>query len=268
MKNIGIEALLTWAFCRELCKVGSNPIDEVGGGYSHAWSIMSEVALLGTVVDRSPNVFGVIPDFIGGSEPHPDAVIVGEAVRSLVKLGGFEIGEGWTPFPEWQDEHGLIAHEVDAVVREMRLKNGGYNGKQVVNLVVTSAILGRGPNWTAEEPKAEIVSLRDKPQWFVMRRGKDAFGESYSYEADGYDRKAGRPKKGAYRKYRLSDPLRGAIIGRLEWQLWQDALLVLADWLDGRLSDHRLYAFHPNRHPWIPMRISANIAQAIDIVSQ
>lgn len=117
-------------------------------------------------------------------------------------------------------------------------------------LVTTSAILDRGPDWTADFPGIEIVSANGRPRWFVMKRAKDALGRAYDYEADGYNKKSGRPVAGAYRKYALKGFIRSAALSRLDWQLWQDALSALADDLDGRLSAHRLLPFRPDRQPW------------------
>ena len=44
--------------------------------------------------------------------------------------------------------------------------------------------------------------------------------------------------------------MRGDILSRLDWQLWQDALGVLAQDLDGRLSKHAILPFFPDRQPW------------------
>ncbi len=72
---------------------------------------------------------------------------VGDAVRALAKLDGFEIGAGWQPFPEWDDPHGLIAAEVASVVAHELGRGGRMNGRHVVNLVTSAAILRRGPDW-------------------------------------------------------------------------------------------------------------------------
>lgn len=248
MKTMTIEALLTWAFTAELCKVGGGG-DGLSGVAASSWSMVDNFAALGTLIDRSPNAYGVIPGFIEDGEPHADALVIGDAVRALAGRG-FDIPEGWQPFPEWSDEHGLIAAEVARVVGEVRLKGERLAGRHVVALVTSAAILGRGPDWEVGEPKTRIVEANGKPLWFVTRSSRDAFGRVYAFEGDGYDRKKQRPMRGAYRKFELSSSIRGAILSRLDWELWQDALADMADRLDGRLESHRIAPFYPDRHPW------------------
>ncbi|WP_377299688.1 hypothetical protein [Rhizobium sp. SGZ-381] len=248
-KVMGIEELLQWAFCQELCKVGAagDRLTTVAGSN---WSVTQDMATLGTLIDKSPNAFGVIPGFIEDGEPHRDALLVGEAVRGLARIG-FEIPAGWMPFPEMDDPHGLIASEVERVACEVRLKGERLSGRHLVALVTGAAILGRGPDWHCEQPAFRMVSAAGKPRWFVKKTQKDALGRVYEFETDGFDRKRSRPVSGAYRKYELSQMMRGDILSRLDWQLWRDALGFLADSLSGRLHDHAIYAFVADRQPWV-----------------
>ncbi|KQV27588.1 hypothetical protein ASC97_04205 [Rhizobium sp. Root1203] len=262
MKKVTIDQFLTWAFTQELCKVGAG--NDYGPSIAGSWNMMSAVAELGTLIDRSPNGYGVIPDYMAGGDPHADAVAAGNAVKALAARGGFEIGEGWKPFPEWRDEFGLIQAEVENTVEALRLKPDALSGRHVVNLVVTYAILGRGPDWSVEQPEAQMVSVNGKPLWFVMKSAKDGFGRAYNYEADGFDRKKQRPMRGAYRKYELSAPLRGAILSRLDWQLWQSALEILHADLSGRLSSNSILPFSPDRSPWAAHRAASTMPQAIE----
>lgn len=245
MKTMTIEALLAWAFTAELCKIDDG---RTGAAMRSSFASVSAYGELMAMIDRTPNPYGVIP-IVGDAEPHPDAVKIGDEVRALAARG-FEIPDGWQPFPEWTDEHGLIAAEVARVAGEVRLKGDRLAGRHVVALVTTAAILGRGPDWEASEPKVKMVEANGKPLWFVKRKSKDAFGRVYEFEADGYDRRKQRPLKGAYRKHELSGPIRGAILSRLDWELWQSALKFLAYMLDGRLESHRIAPFVPDRQPW------------------
>ncbi len=263
MKTVSIERLLTWAFTQELPKVGSGDLS-VGIGLSSAWAMTRDFAALGTLIDRSPNVYGVVPDFLECGEPHPDALAVGSAVRALADMS-FSIPEGWQPFPEWPDEHGLIAAEVARVVEEQRLKGDRLSGRHVVALVTGSAILGFGPDWRADRPKVREIARAGKPVWFVIRKTRDAFGRDYEYETDGFDRRKQRPVMGAYRKYELSEPILGAILSRMEWKLWQDALAHLARSLANRLESHAIAPFVPDRHPWRRLARSENSLQAVDL---
>lgn len=248
MKKITIENLLTWAFMIELPKIGAGTVSLPGFSPS---DVMAQMMELGTSIDKSPNGFGVISGFVYEGEPHADAVIVGDAVKGLAARDGYEIGEGWSPFPDWDDEHGLIAAEVARVVRAETGRAGRINGKHVVQLVTTSAILKRGPDWEAKQPKVVMHSRAGRPSWFVTRqRVNQRTGEIEYYEDDGFDAKKQKPRKDAYRKYRLDGSIRGAIVGRLEWQLWQSALEILVAELAGKLAEHEILPFRPVRAPW------------------
>lgn len=263
MKTISIEALLAWAFCQELCKVGAagDRLTSVG---SSNWDITREMAVLGTLIDKSPNLYGVIPGFIEDGEPHPDALAVGRAVKGLTDIG-FDVPEGWMPFPDLDDPHGLIAIEVDRVMSEVRLKGDRLGGRHLVALVTGAAILGHGPDWDCRQPTFRMVETNGTPRWFLLQKSRDAFGRTYAFETEGFDKVKRRPKKGAYRKYELSRMMRGDILSRLDWQLWQDALSVLASGLKTGLVAHRINPFFPDRAPWSRMTRRDAADQAIEM---
>jgi hypothetical protein len=262
MKKISIENLLIWAFTQELPKKGAG--NSGPGVAASAWEAFADMIVLGTVIDKTPNGYGVIASYVYEGEPHADAIAVGEAVRALADLRGFDVGEGWNPFPEWTDEHRLVAIEVDRVIGHEIGRSGTINGKQIVNLVTSSAILKRGPDWRADEPKAVMVMNKGKPAWFVKRWHRDRTGNRLLFEDNGFDQKRQKPMQGAYRKWRLKHPLTGVVKARLDWQLWQDALAVLAATLAGRLSEHEILPFWPIRQPWLTQRIPRPVEQPIE----
>ncbi|NVP54474.1 hypothetical protein [Mycoplana rhizolycopersici] len=250
MKKITIEKLLTWAFVHELPKIGAGGGGSVVAGSS--WNAIVEIAALGTMIDRSPNAYGTIPSYIYEGEPASDAVLVGDAVRALASREGFEIAHGWNPFPEWQDPYGLIRAEVDRIAEEQRSRSDRLNGRHVVNLVISAAMLGRGPSWDASEPVARpMLDVNGRAMWFIDRKAKDRLGRVYTYTDNGFDQRRHRPVKGAYRKWKLDRSLRGDILSRLDWQLWQDALVALHMELKNNLESHSLSTFFPARRPWI-----------------
>jgi len=249
MKTVTIKQLLNWAFVQELPKIGA-PERVNGAAAPSSWDVLSDVITLGTMVDKSPNMFGVVSSYIYEGDPHPDAIVVGEAVKSL-EARNFSIPDGWHPFPEWDDEHGLIREEVARIVEAECGRAGRMNGRHIVQMVTSAAILGRGPDWTVDfEPKAVAIAVKGNPVWFIMRQQRDRTGKVVSYEDNGFDQKKRRPRPGAYRKYRLDTPIRSAVTSRLEWQLWVSALESLHADLKGGLTAHDLVPFFPNRHPW------------------
>lgn len=264
-RKITIEKLLEWAFREELCKVGA------GGGFSlvsaSAWDLVSGMAELGTLIDRSPNGYGVIPGFHALGDPHPDAVKVGDAVRGLREIG-FEIPEGWNPVAEFDDPYGLIAAEVERVAGRERLKADRLTGRHMVALVTNAAIMGRGPDWVIEEePGFRMVMVAGMPAWFIKRTHKtEGDGRVYEIETmDGFDKRKARPKPGAYRKYELKRMMGGEILSRLEWQIWQDALAHLHGVLAGDLQAYDLVDFVPDRVPWMRKRRLEENSRAVEI---
>lgn len=250
MRTMTIEQLLVWTYGDELPKADAGMSGPSAAPSS--WNAVGEMITLGTMVDRQPNRYGVVSSFLSEGDPHRDALTAYQFVNQLQGDDGFEIGEGWRPFPEWDDEHGLIVAEVSRIVAEEIGRGGRLNGRHVVNLVRNAAIMGRGPDWRAKPPR--IVPLMDygKPRWFVDRTAKDRTGKSYTYRDNGFDEKKQRPRKGAYQEFRLADPIRAAVVSRMEWQLWQSALETLHSRLSGRLTDIDLLPFRPDRFPWLP----------------
>lgn len=250
MKTMMIEQLLMWAFNEELPK-----IDAGIGGPSAApstWNAVQEMISLGTIVDRQPNRHGVISGFVSDGEAHPDAYIVSACVARLAETEGFNVPPAWAPFPEWSDEHGLIAAAVARIRLEEMGRAGRLNGRHVVNLVRRCAILKSGPDWQVSDPP-KIVKEGDKGKgaWFVTRTKKDRLGNTVTYLDNGFDKRTRRPKKGAFQKFRLATSIRGAVIARMEWQLWQSALEMLHGLMKGRLSSIDLLPFRPYYQPWV-----------------
>lgn len=254
MKKMTIEQLLTWAFCEELPKVDSRTETMLSAAPS-SWAAMGDMIALGTIIDKGPNCYGVVSAFTYEGEAHPDALAVGDCVKALASLGGFEVEAGWNPFPEWHDDHGLISAEVRRVVDHEIERGDRLNGRYVVRLVTTAAIMKQGPAWQAQEPKQVKVSVNGKDAWFVQRKARTSLGKTYNYEDNGYSQRSQRPVKGAYQKWRLTQPLRAAIVARMDWQLWQSAL----ENLHARLASHPLTVcdlqpFYPDRFPWLAVR--------------
>lgn len=256
--KIGIEKLLQWAFVQELCV---RDAAEAGGPVSSTsnFTMIMEMLELGAIIDRSRNVMAASSAVT--LEPHLDALAVADAVRDLADHR-FYIGEDWAAFDDWDDEYALVSVAVQAEIEAFRLRGDQANGRRAANLVICSAILGRGPDWFAEKPEERVVERRGKPAWFIMKDAKDCLGRTYQFEADGYDRKRKRPMRGAYRKMEFAEPIRSAVIGRMEWKLWQDALVMLRKSLANHLSFYDVEPFIPDYAPWMRVRKKAR-----DIVS-
>lgn len=254
-----IEALLRWAYRDELPKDAA--VSAIGAiGFTSAWGGIERYGELMTLIDAPANRWGVVP--IGGEPgaPHPDAVVIGEAVRAL---DDFELGlpEGWNPLGDLvalglgEEGDNLLAATVGrAVDRATVLQADGRTRvlrSQLSALIRTCAILGRPPVWEADAPEVRTVKgANGQDRWFRREMRIDAEGLPYEAEIDGFDGKKRRPHPDAFRKRYLDpDPLEAAI-GRAEYEVWHAALGVLVAELEGRLLDH--VATGPARviRPW------------------
>lgn len=264
MKTVSIENLLTWAFTVELPKVGS-PVALGPGAFQSPSETVSKVGELGTVIDFDLNKYGVVSAFLDMGEPHGDALMVGDAVRGMAQCDGFEIPEGWNPFPGYSEPTGTVRGECSRIIEEYKAnRSNATYGRQVVAMIVSAAVLRHGPSWEGKEPKVATVRRSNKDAWFVKRRAKTALGNVIEYEDNGFDQRKQRPLRGAYRKYRMVEPIRSTVLARLDWQLWQSALGQLHKRLSGRLSEHMLTPFKPNWQPWATINKSLPSSKAIE----
>jgi hypothetical protein len=251
--NIELKDFLKWAFGEELVHVAKD-------GGSLAWSHMASYAVLGTVVDT----FGIggagLPDI---ADVHPDAIAANDAVM-LLAAEKFDLPEGWNPFPELDDPHGLIAACVEEVLARRALRYSGELNNNLIGLVIAFSVMGKEPEWRVEQPKFRMVERAGRPAWFVHLTAVDAFGREYAYEADGYNAKSGRPKKGAFRKYEFSDPFQGAVQARIDWYLWSKAVTRIAERLKAGLKAHQIKPFHVDCEIWLKQADFAEASQAIE----
>lgn len=262
MRKMSIQQMLTWAFTEELCKA-QNEGGRLVPGMPSPGTVYGDFETLGTLIDRSPNAWGVIPTWSEDDAPHEDAVKLGELVRRLAR-DGFDIPADWYPFPEWHDERGVIRAEVERVLEGERARGERQTGRHAFNLIVTCAVLKRGPDWRVDRPKERMVMRQGKPAWFMMKRQKDALGQFRSFETDGYDRRTHRPKKGAYRKWELSEPLRGAILARLDWMVWIAALKLLERECEYTLGFVNIVPSRLDPAPWDMRNADERAAQAVE----
>ncbi|MCC0033775.1 MAG: hypothetical protein H6887_00755 [Hoeflea sp.] len=244
MKQIAIIQLLEWAYRHELPKA-----ERRGGGLgastSSSWGMVYELGILGTVIDASINGYGVVPAYMDEGDPHPDALLVGEAVAGLADAR-ISIGEDWSPFPDWADSDGLVA----ACVARVRPRLATMTGQEIQAMLIARAVLGRKPDWRGDEPGRTMVMRGGKPAWFMKQPGQDAYGNPIEREVDGFNYRSHRPRSGAYRKYRLTDDVAGLAIDRFRRAVWALAVRHLAQQVAGRLSSHELIAEVPTVAPW------------------
>jgi hypothetical protein len=269
MKTMTIEAAVAWAVRDELPKVGRDALTAlVRAGAPNGCAspaLASHMAgQIGGTIDAGTNRYGVVPDLgaLGRMEPHPAALLIGEALLALdaCEPAGFD---EWDAF---EDIDGLAADPIAAPLlaqaRADARRQAGALARwttSLSSLMVNRAVLGPPRGWDCDGIRVEMVKDRGKPCWFRMIPRPvqwNADGEvtaTEMVEADGYNAKAGRPYPDAYRKHVLSpDPLAVAL-ARAEWQLWRAALDVICEDVAGVALDMgaRILPSALPMRPWV-----------------
>lgn len=255
MRTVTIEELLSWAFVHELPKGGG--VDGLANMNSawrklqaSSWGKVTAFAELMTLVDTDPGGGNYL--FEQG-EPHDDAIVVGEAVAALA-FAEPALPAGWWPLPDWQFagevERGLAEAAVGRALERWASRTPARRAALIVNLVIGSAILGRGPHWEAPQPKVRMVSRAGKPAWFRIVNVRDDLGHAHPREVDGFDTRRGRRHRDAYRKYEFGEDPVGDIMGRIDYRLWRMACAAVAKEVSSRLVSHRLVASDVEDEPW------------------
>jgi hypothetical protein len=251
-KAIGIEDLLAWTYCEELPKArGPAVLPTMANASAPLVRCLEELSL---AVD--PNRFGVIADFSAGLEPHPDAIIVHDAVMALDSYD-LALPEDWSPMGDLDDLGTLgeaaIGRAIDALT--MRDAAGTVRLRRRLSpLILRHAILGGEPDWSIEQPVARVVMEGGKPKWFCrsVMWMEGAFGpQQREIEVDGYDAKRKRPRPDAYQKFFLDPDPHLGILGRADYELWHAALSMLVEDLADRLEAHEAIDSPRPPQPWM-----------------
>jgi hypothetical protein len=239
-KTIDIEKLLHWAMREELPK---------GQAISaSSWDIVSQYAALGVRVDVSRGG-GDGLGFLAG-DPHPDAIIVADAVRALGEDAHFE--DRVEVLMLFGDLAAIAGGAVDAIM------SATFNPKAIV---ISKATQGSRPRWEFEMPVAcqmffEARNSRDELRTYPIVHGTDAGGDvvmmkknrGRAFKRDGEYDLALTPRS----PLEWCDPSPLTIAdARAEYIAWYLALVTLANRLRGKLADHE--PAHPSAPmmPWL-----------------
>jgi len=274
MKRIGIEALLAWAYRQELPKAGGDlVVRHAGPGASRGgWDPVSEYGETLALIQMS-NHWGCVPDFSSEDGPHPDAVLVGQAVSRLAGVS-FDAAPGYDVLTDLVLADGSQLTETERDDCHMRgLAIAQINGGRMPATIARLAILGQFPEWRATEAvtRKPVCGANGKEAWFRMVERSAGEGRPLMMvEADGFDRVLRRPYPNAYRKARLTpDPAR-LVSDRAEYQVFVLALAALAADLDGTLAEHRVDGPSRRLWPWDDRRVAqaSGGAFAVNFVDQ
>lgn len=265
MKPMTIEGLLRWAAVDEWPKakdMGLGPKAPAAG-----WASVASYVELLTVVDD--NAYGVVPDVWGHGEPHPDAVVLAEAVGTLVERDGdgraisvvmepidpeLLIGDlVWRVAERQGDDAALaawawLAPRVARAIADVVVvdRDGAMRSRDPLDaLVVRCAILG-GPSWRAAPTTwAQALHANGTPIWRRrLRQAQDwddagdvtRWGE---VEVDA-PRINGRRPVDAYPAMALSPWDANLLAERVRHIVWLSALRAVAALVAGRLQAHEI----------------------------
>lgn len=246
-----IEDLLRWAYRDELPKDDA-PSHIDMPGYGGAWGGIERYGELMTLVDEPVNCWGVVPNFLAGGRPHPDAVAIGEAVMDLDAYT-LDLPEDWSPLSDMPDlgalGEGAIGRAVDRATtlgadgRTRRLKTSPSF------LIRRCAILAP-PDWHGETPEVKLVTgANGKARWFRRSVIVSDVGP-YECEVNGFNERRRRPYDDAYQKSYLDPDPMAVAVARAEYEVWHAALDLLVIELDGVLDAHQALATNHPARPW------------------
>lgn len=248
-KRIGIESLLAWAFGEELPKFRDETVRSAVG--RSGWDAIAEYAALGTLIDRSSGGGGSrIGDGIASGEPHPDAVLVADAVRGLAAS---ELA-----MPEGFD----VLADIDMLTDAERLdcNDRGFaiaraKREELSALIVRRAVIGAPPSWraTGEVKRRSVKGGNGKDAWFRLAMVADPLGgPDFEQEVDGFDKRGQRPHRDAFRKTYLDPDPSLLAADRMDYQAWALGLRLVHEDVQHRLVQHTLTEDLPSLSAWEP----------------
>lgn len=220
---LDVEKLLHWAFRDEL------PKDVKRESYGGGMSPMFALADLGTRVDVWAEEPG-FPRALG--EPHPDALLVEQAVLALEDAA-----------IDWPATRRTLVGSLGGLLSDnepglTHLTIG------VVGLVALHARMGTRPRWDMWPEPEPVIGRNGKPVvQYIDKDGRLVEGRRNGH----YGEEARCPL--------LWFPApREAAFVRIEYSIWWQAIDTLADYLADRLSDHAALAPAAHPSPWCSER--------------
>lgn len=267
--TMDIEAALRWAYREELTKVGALNRDELDAPRHPGFATRDRdkfTTTVQTLIDMPTNCFGVLHQPGTAGTPHPDALMIGDAVSSLDDTV-LDLPEDWKPLADMDDLSSEVTRLIQVAVTRVRRDLQGDRrmyGMRPSFVVQRYALASGSPDWRATVPTVKIQSHQNgRPRWFVTRvmwsETADKREVSHEIEIDGYDPVAKRPLSDAYRKLFLDPDPEAAIRARAEYELWHAALDALTVDLAPRLSAIRLTPTRRTARPWIESETAPSV---------
>ena len=245
--KIDIEKLVQWAMRDELPKgqaVSATP-----------WQIVTQYCALGVRVDVSGYGDGL--GFVAG-DPHPDALIVAEAIRALDTAARFR--DRVEVLPLFGDLVGIAGDAVGAILGASFDQRG---------IVISNATMGKRPAWQFDLPAPrqrfyEAQNSRGEVRAYPLVLGVDADGDLVTMSKN-----EGRARKrdGEY-TFSMSprsplewcDPMPISVAhSRAEFVAWHQGLTALAHDLAGRLSRYEPVPLALPLLPWLSPNVATRV---------
>ncbi|HQF30573.1 MAG TPA: hypothetical protein PLJ34_03920 [Hyphomicrobiales bacterium] len=247
-KRVDIEKLLSWAYGQELPKAAPKA-GGYGIGFRCGWDAVIAFGELSADVDV--NRYGVVADRGATEAPHPDALIIAEAVAGLDGLV-IDMPDGWCP----DAGLGLGADGPALFARAMAAgtvidRAGDVTTRRSARrLVEHHAIMGSAPDWRGGPCERDVERHQNgKPRWFLRERVV-VDGVAIEREIEGWNHTAKRARPGAYTKTVFRPDPAPILIARVEYCVWHSALGLLCDDLAGRLSAYEVDGSARRLEPW------------------
>lgn len=264
MRKMTVFEALQWAFNDELPKGGG--VDGIAGAGSawraclpSSWAQVERFGELMTLVDTGGWQDRAPSTFIEQGDPHPDAVLLGQAVAALRDMT-LALDEPMVLVRDWALADGRAIQPARDAVRlacekrfwpEAGTDKRHFRGLSPMAMVISSAVLGREPAWDCPEPGLRMVTRGGKPAWFVRRIVLEGLGRpAFMMETDGFNPKTGRPVAGAYRRFEFVDNPVPGLLGRIDRMAWGAAMAEIAVACAMRMQTIRLVYPLPPLMPW------------------
>jgi hypothetical protein len=219
------------------------------------WQIVTQYCALGVRVDVSGYGDGL--GFLAG-EPHPDALIVAEAIRAL---GDARFADRVEVLPLFGDLAAVAGGAADAILGASFDQRG---------IVISHATMGTRPKWKFDEdakPRqmfVESINERDEVRVLPLVHGVDADGDEIAVRKN---RGRARMRDGEYNAMMFPrsplewcDPMPISIAhSRAEFVAWHAALAHLANVLDGALKSFAPAPLALPLMPWLSPTLATRV---------
>lgn len=242
---ISTEKLLIWAYREQLPKLEHRGLLGVSN-----YELVSNYAVEMCETVSDGRTLGNRYWQLYGDGPHPDALLVEQAVKDL---------DGFTPV--LHEDAALLFSDMSLEVQAEAEDAMQRYHVEIVPLVIRCASMASRPDWIVKSPPRQVPFKPDgygHPPYFMQVEVAGSFGVTHLEERRVLrDPKTRRPPAGAYHKMMWDPEPWTEIGGRADWLVWLAALSSLTESLAGALQDHQPMLPALFERPWETLREDA-----------